>query len=213
MAERLRIPAPRRERRSHAERTAETQGRIKAAVVECLAERGFHRTTAAEISRRAGVSWGAVQHHFGDKNGILIAVLEDAFHELAARLAGAPIEDEPLDKRVALFVDRAWEHIGSDRYRSVLEILLNYPLPDASAPEDLWREGLVEAWNRIWDAYFGDRLRPRRRKLALQHYTITVLSGLVTVRMLEGSAAPIRDAELAYLKDTLVRELSRAEAG
>jgi hypothetical protein len=31
--------------------------------------------------------------------------------------------------------------------------------------------------------------------------------------MLEGSAAPIRDAELAYLKDTLVRELSRAEAG
>jgi AcrR family transcriptional regulator len=213
MAERLRIPALRRERRSHAERTAETQARIKAAVVECLAELGFHRTTAAEISRRAGVSWGAVQHHFGDKNGILIAVLEDAFHELAARLGGAAIENEPLEKRVAVFVDRAWEHFGSDRHRSVVEILLNYPVPEASAPEDLWQAGMLQAWNRIWDAYFGDARGTRRHRLALQHYTITVLSGLVTVRMLEGSAARIRGAELDYLKDTLVRELSRGGEG
>jgi hypothetical protein len=90
-----------------------------------------------------------------------------------------------------------------------VEILLNYPVPEASAPEDLWQAGMVTAWNRIWDAYFGDTRLTRREKLALQHYTITVLSGLVTVRMLEGSAAPIRGAELAYLKDTLVRELSR----
>ena len=63
------------ERRSHAERRAETRARIIEAVIESIAEVGFHRTTAVEITRRAGVTWGAVQHHFGDKDGILLAVL------------------------------------------------------------------------------------------------------------------------------------------
>ena len=58
----LERPGP---RRSHAERTAETRQRVIDAVVESISEIGFQRTTAAEISRRAGVTWGAVQHHFG----------------------------------------------------------------------------------------------------------------------------------------------------
>lgn len=62
-AVRRRVPS----RRSHAERTAETQARIVAAVVASIAERGLQRTTAAEVTRRAGVTWGAVQHHFGGK--------------------------------------------------------------------------------------------------------------------------------------------------
>ncbi len=66
-------------RRSQAERTAETRGRIVGAVVESIREVGLQRTTAAEVSRRAGVTWGAVQHHFGGKDGMLEAVLEHSF--------------------------------------------------------------------------------------------------------------------------------------
>ena len=76
MPARARAPAPARERRSHAERTAETRCRVMAAVVESIADVGYQKTTSAEIARRAGVTWGAVQHHFGDKDGILMAVLE-----------------------------------------------------------------------------------------------------------------------------------------
>jgi len=60
-----------RARRTQAERTAATRERILAAVVESIAELGIQRTTASEIARRAGVTWGAVQHHFGAKHGIL----------------------------------------------------------------------------------------------------------------------------------------------
>ncbi len=56
-----------------------------AAVLESIAEVGFQRTTAAEITRRAGVTWGAVQHHFGAEDGILRAVLE---HYTIAVLSG-----------------------------------------------------------------------------------------------------------------------------
>ena len=59
--------APPRERRSQTERTAETRERVMAAVVESIAEVGYPKTTANEIARRAGVTWGAVQHHFGER--------------------------------------------------------------------------------------------------------------------------------------------------
>jgi AcrR family transcriptional regulator len=208
MRERLRLPTPRRERRSQAERTAETRAKIKAAVVESIAEVGFQRTTAAEIARRAGVTWGAVQHHFGDKHGILVAVLEDSFNRFAARLDDVAVEDTPLEERIALFVDRAWEHFGSAHFRSIFEILLGYPAEASDPPEELWQTGMLAAWNGIWRRFFGDRVLSRRRTLALQHYTISALSGLASMKMLEGQTAPVRAEELAYLKDTLRRELS-----
>ena len=46
-----RARAPRRPRRTQAERTAATRERILAAVVASIAEQGFGRTTASEIGR------------------------------------------------------------------------------------------------------------------------------------------------------------------
>ena len=64
---RIRLSTPERERRSHAARTAETRSRVIEAVIASIGEVGYQRTTSAEIARRAGVTWGAVQHHFGGK--------------------------------------------------------------------------------------------------------------------------------------------------
>ena len=209
MSERLQLAAPNRERRTHAERTAETKARIKAAVVESIADVGFQRTTATEIARRAGVSWGAVQHHFGDKPGILVAVLEDSFNRFAAHLRDVPTEGIPLAKRVSVFVDRAWEHFGSAHYRSTLEILLNFPAPEETDPGMPWRSATLSAWNRIWERFFGDARLARRRTLAIQYYTISVLSGLASLKILEGPSAEMRRIELGFVKETLLRELGR----
>ena len=91
------------------------------AVVESISEVGFQKTTANEITRRAGVTWGAVQHHFGGKDGILEAVLEESFERFAARLAAVPIEGASLEQRVSAFVDIAWQHFGRHRWRYTLE--------------------------------------------------------------------------------------------
>ena len=84
------VSRPRRPRRSQTERTAETHARVTAAVIASIAEVGFKRATGVEITRRAGVTWGAVQHQFGNKDGILVAIVEDSFgRSKAARRAGA----------------------------------------------------------------------------------------------------------------------------
>jgi len=204
MPSRSRSSPPARARRSHAERTAETRERVIAAVVQSIAELGYQRTTSAQIARRAGVTWGAVQHHFGDKDGILIAALEASFQRFAEQLADVPAPEESLPTRVSRFVDRSWQHFGSAHYRSTFEILLNLP-PDL---EPSWQSVMLDGWTRIWSQYFPGSRLSQRHTVDLMHYTISVLSGLAATGMLEGELAPVRGTELGFLKDTLVRELS-----
>src|SRR5690242_17895294 len=95
-AVRLALPTPVRKRRSHAERTAETRAKVVAAVVDTIAEKGFQGATAQAISQAAGVTWGAVQHHFGGKDGLLLAVLEDSFERFAQRLGDVAVDGTSL---------------------------------------------------------------------------------------------------------------------
>lgn len=204
MAARHAPASPPRGRRTQAERTARTRERILSAVVESIAEVGFGRTTANEIARRAGVTWGAVQHHFGAKDGILEAVLEDSFERFATRLDRIPAEG-PLEERVGLFVDRAWEHFSSPHYRSTLEILL-HATPERSEGAG-WQGRMVEELNRIWQRLFADAPLPPRRVAMLQRYAASLLSGLSSLALLD-RRPHTRGAELALLKRTLVEELS-----
>lgn len=209
MVEAARTERPRRRRQ--AERTAETRTRILVAVVESISEVGFRRTTAAEITRRAGLTWGAVQHQFGDKEGILRAVLRDSFDRFAERLAEVPSAEAPLDERVDAFVERAWEHFGSAQYRSTFEILLSVEAP-ASGAEPAWQAEMMEAWSRIWTGVFADSPLPPAASVGLQRYTIAALVGIAALRMIGTLHPPHpRTGELALLKATLAAELARRD--
>jgi AcrR family transcriptional regulator len=202
-----RAPVP---RRSHAERKAETRARLIAAVVESIAAVGLARTTAPEIARRAGVTWGAVQHHFGGKDGMLMAVLDDSFLRFAERMDSIPVAGASLEQRVSLFVQRAFEHFASAHYRSTHEILLHYlgRRGGSRRARGDWRERMLAGLDRIWRRLFADTRLPRGRHYLLQHYTISVLSGLAATLMLEGPGAELQPTELALLEDTLARELA-----
>ena len=53
--------------------------RILEAAGSCFAEKGFQRTTVEDIAGAAGVSRPLVYKHFGDKDALIDAVLEDTF--------------------------------------------------------------------------------------------------------------------------------------
>jgi len=198
-----------RGRRTQADRTAATRSRIIAAVLESISEVGFHRTTANEVTRRAGVTWGAVQHHFGGKDGMLVAVLEASFEHFASQLEDIPTSGPSLEERAALFIDGAWAHFSSSQYRCTFEILLDSVSRDSASPTSSWQGQMFRSWDRIWRRIFHDSRLSGREHVVLGHYTVATLSGLASTLMLEGEGAKLRRDELALLKRMLARELAR----
>jgi len=74
-------------RRTQVERSASTRHAIVAAATRIIADSGFAGAGIDEIARAAGVSKGAVYHHYPDKVDVLAAVYEDVEIRLAERIA------------------------------------------------------------------------------------------------------------------------------
>ncbi|MFO0603106.1 MAG: helix-turn-helix domain-containing protein [Polyangiales bacterium] len=76
-------------RRTQDERREATRDALLGAAVALLAERGIAATTLADVAERAGVSKGALTHHFDAKDALLDAALERVGAALAAALTAA----------------------------------------------------------------------------------------------------------------------------
>ena len=87
------------------QRGQETREKVIQAAAACVAEEGFAAANTNRIVERAGVTWGVLQHHFGDKSGLLDAVLERGMEELEAGFEAITIEGDDIHKRVARVVD------------------------------------------------------------------------------------------------------------
>lgn len=60
-----------------------------AAARELFAERGFAATGREQIAERAGVTRGALYHHFGNKEQLFRSVVEELEHELGGKVMEA----------------------------------------------------------------------------------------------------------------------------
>ena len=68
-------PQP-RVRRSNETRSAEMRAALIEAAIQSLCAIGYSKTTTHEICRRAGATSGAIQHHFGSKDELILATLQ-----------------------------------------------------------------------------------------------------------------------------------------
>ncbi len=105
---------PARGRRPHG--SPDARQAILSAAVELFAELGFERTTMRAVGTQAGVDPALIYHYFGDKDGLLAAVVEPPV-DLAAMLAG--IADEPgrAGEEVVRRIIELWEHRPDVRER------------------------------------------------------------------------------------------------
>ncbi|UMP04026.1 TetR/AcrR family transcriptional regulator [Amycolatopsis sp. EV170708-02-1] len=87
------MPTP---RRSQTERSQSTQAALITAARTLFAEPGYAAVPADEIVRLAGVTRGALYHHFGDKQGLFRAVIEQIETEITEELQAVRLAtDDP----------------------------------------------------------------------------------------------------------------------
>ncbi|MGH3596203.1 MAG: TetR/AcrR family transcriptional regulator [Mycobacterium sp.] len=101
----------------------DTRAKIINETVRCLVEEGFAAATAKHVAERAGVTWGVIQYHFGDRNGLLMAVVDDGVAKLLESLSSADISELPLRDRIEVVVDTAWSCYSSPTSMAAFEIL------------------------------------------------------------------------------------------
>jgi AcrR family transcriptional regulator len=108
--------------RSQQQRSDETRRLVLDAAVESLTELGFSKTTTLEVQRRAGVSRGALLHHFPSKAELIAA----AVVHLAAMRGRELKEKEPrLDEggdRISAAIDLLWESFSGPLFYVAMDL-------------------------------------------------------------------------------------------
>lgn len=112
--------------RSGGNGSVDTRERVIRAAVECIIDLGFYRGSSTnEIARRAGVTWGVIQHYFGNREGLMLAVLQDGARHMVETVEEARIEGATVEERMAQLVQVFSEHYGRPDYLASLQVLLN----------------------------------------------------------------------------------------
>jgi len=110
-------------RRTQAERRAATRAALVRGTVESLVELGYAHTTTQEVQRRAGVSRGALTHHFTSKADLVLAAVDHLYEEFSDSVRQA-VADLPADgvTRVRLGVELVWARFHGPLFVATMEL-------------------------------------------------------------------------------------------
>ncbi|MGK8525230.1 TetR/AcrR family transcriptional regulator [Nocardia asteroides] len=89
-------------RRSQEDRSRGTRAALEQAGRRLFTERGFAGTSAEELVTEAGVTRGALHHHYGDKRGLFLAVLEQIEVQITEEIEDAIAAVDPDDVMAAM---------------------------------------------------------------------------------------------------------------
>jgi AcrR family transcriptional regulator len=111
-------------RRQQSDRTAATRTAVLDATVELLIERGYAGTSTRLAAERAGVSLGALQHHFRTKAILSVEAMRYVTQRLAEEfVAASPGSDNVID-RFGGILDRLLVVFRGPTFAAAVEIQL-----------------------------------------------------------------------------------------
>ena len=109
-------------RRTQAERREQTRGALLDSTVSCLVDLGFSGTTTTEVTRRAGVSLGALLHHFPAKADLLAAAVGHVLDRRQEEFRQAMASLDPEVDRVDAAIDLLWSAFSGPTFTAWLEL-------------------------------------------------------------------------------------------
>jgi AcrR family transcriptional regulator len=118
------VASTQRRRRTQADRSATTRAALIKAARELFADQGFAATSRDQIAQRAGVTRGALYHHFESKTAVAAAVVAELEDELVDRVVSAAAEGEDVRAQLHLAC-RAYMDAAADP--TIARILADAP--------------------------------------------------------------------------------------
>ncbi len=115
-------PSSRPERRKNVDRSATTRKQILEATIQCLETGGYGAVTNIKVADAAGVSRGAMMHHFPTRQALIVALVEHA-HEKLNQIRAEEMEKFPA---------------GLPRFRAIMDFsLVTQRMPEGMALNEI----------------------------------------------------------------------------
>jgi len=193
--------SPRRPANGKQVRGDRTRAMVIDETVRCVLEEGFGAASAKHITERAGVTWGVIQYHFGDRDGLLMAVVDRGFNELLASLRDVEpkLSSESGRARTELLVNAVADAFLSPTSIAALEILI---ATRAGRPDGDQRH-LLELFSTLTGLgrYLAEGLEPERADAVGNLIWTTLMGAMVATMAVPGPVDVSR--ELRALTDVI----------
>jgi AcrR family transcriptional regulator len=175
---------PSRARRTQAERTAATRSALLDATFAAIVELGCRGTTTTEVAHRAGVSPGALLHHFPTKTDLLSAAIADVFQRRQEEYRKAMAGLGPAADKLDASMDLLWSMYCGPAFTAWLELWVAARTdPDlAVAITGIDRQFMADSKEQFADMFADDPAVP---PIGL-HLVLALMDGLALGRLIDG---------------------------
>lgn len=191
------------------EKSRLSRNRILEAAIQIIRHEGLANATASRIAKKSGLTWGAVQHHFGTKDDVLRAILEKSHADFIEIMSEVPFDDLTQAARVDRFVDVMWAHYCGDAFMAAVDVTLAEGRDPAQRTEwsktaKLHAKEHIALMRRAFDA----ATKPEAELQEMLLFVHLVLTGLAIDRILEPGRSSMAGKHLMRLKAMLAAELA-----
>lgn len=194
-------------RRSNPERRAETRARLIMTARRLFVAEGYASTSTPTIVAEAGVTRGALYHHFPDKQAIFRAVVEAESEAVAEAIEASDAPDKSALRRL---LAGAEAYILAMREDGRVRLLL------IEGPAVLGHEAMGQIEARHGDGSLKIGLQEAMAEGALPRLPIAALTSLLSA-MFERSAMDVAEgmssADVLVVIEQIFRGLANSENG
>jgi len=178
-------------RRTQEKRTAETRAALINGAISAVHRLGYGGATTALIAEEAGVSRGALTHHFDSRADLMACVVSWVYQQELEHYAAATSRDG-RGERLADWPDLVWEVLSKPSGLAVLEILQatrsDTELAERVRPVQV---GIEQAGLDVMERRFGGDERTRH---AIVRLIVWAIRGLTIERVLVSNPDAVRDS-------------------
>jgi AcrR family transcriptional regulator len=116
------VSRPQRSPRTQEERSTETRRKLIDAAIGVSQESGYANLTITKVAEYAGLSNGAMQHHFSSRDDLVLGVLDALYPILDMPFEDIASRKLSVKDRVNTFVDLLWQIYSRPEYLVIWDI-------------------------------------------------------------------------------------------
>lgn len=179
-------------------KSAHTKARLIEATIRCLIKYGYSKTTTPKVAEEAGLSRGAMLHHFENGGQLMQATIVELHHK---RLRAFRRAAETRDHNVRSLVRAYWQQVLRPNFIAFHELaIVARTDKELAAILEPVRTEFREKWYDLAIQLFPDwQMRPENFRMALA-LSQNLLEGMAINRLTHGLDENVVEAMLNHLE-------------